>query len=354
MASFMRMTSSAKTVFKFSTLLETKRGLAQKVFTQKVSVIGVPFNKGQPKPGVSKGPQKLRDAGLIGALQSVNLNVQDVGDVVYEPIPNLPPLENYHNIAHVAACQKEVSNHVREIVSSGHMCLTIGGDHSITAGSITGSVNGLGDKLPIILWIDAHADINTMSTSPSGNAHGMPVALLLKEIAETWLPDLPAMEWLVPKLSVKDIGYIGLRDVDSGERKFLSDCGILAYSTEEVERYGVSDIVQAVLAKLDPSGSRPIHMSFDIDSLDVNEAPATGTPVRGGLTLREGLQIVEEVHRTGRMAAFDIVELNPELSDERGVQLTVEAAIEVCRSAVGFERRGWPAAGITIDKRSYN
>lgn len=337
MASFIRTTASTKTVIKFSALLETKRGLARKV-----SVIGVPFDKGQKKFGAAKSPQQLRQAGLISALQSVNLHVRDVGDLLYDPIPNLTPLKNYHNIADVAACQRELSKHVEEIVSQGHMCLTIGGDHSISVGSVTGSIKGLGDKLPIVLWVDAHADVNTIATSPSGNAHGMPVALLLKEIAGTMLPDMTAMEWLVPKLSVKDIGYIGLRDVDYGERNFLCEYGILAYSTEEVERYSVSQVVEATLAKLDPTKSRPIHLSFDIDSLDALEAPATGTPVRGGLSLREGLQIVEEVYRTGRLASFDLVEVNPDLSDEHGVKLTIDAAIEICRAAVGYTRRAWP------------
>ncbi|XP_047370943.1 arginase-2, mitochondrial-like [Vespa velutina] len=190
-----------------------------------------------------------------------------------------------------------------------------------------------------VLWVDAHADLNTNKTSGSGNVHGMPVALLTTELSDYW-PHLPGMDWQQPMLSIRNVAYIGLRSVDSYERLVIEKFGISAFGMEDVERFGIHNTISMALDRIDPEGVKSLHVSFDIDSLDPLEAPSTGTAVRGGLTLREAIHIMEEVHRTHRLNAIDLVEVNPYIGDQRDVKLTTEAAIYIIQAALGYTRRG--------------
>lgn len=167
----------------------------------------------------------------------------------------------------------------------------------------------------------------------------MPVALLTSELADYW-PYLPGMDWQEPVLSIKNVAYIGLRSIDPYERLVIEKFHITAFGMEDVERYGIHDVVAMALRKIDPDNSRSLHVSFDIDSLDPLEAPCTGTPVRGGLTLREAVQIMEEVYRTNRLNAIDLVEVNPEVGNERDNSLTLQAAMHVIQAGFGYTRRG--------------
>ena len=196
--------------------------------------------------------------------------------------------------ANVAACNQEVSKTVEKVLRDHRTCLTLGGDHSIGnliiinhsqklingqffqgIGTVDGHIKAKKENV-CILWVDAHADLNTNKTSASGNIHGMPLALLAKELADYW-PYLPGMDWQKPIVSIRNVAYIGLRSVDSYERLIIEQFGITAYGMEDVENHGVQNVVNMALEKIDPNRTRSIHLSFDIDSLDALEAPSTGT-----------------------------------------------------------------------------
>ncbi|XP_014206805.1 arginase, hepatic [Copidosoma floridanum] len=310
---------------------------------EKVGIIGVPFNKGQKKGGVELAPDVIRSAGLIQELQSLGLDVHDYGNVQYQT--SNVEVDNMMHLNHVAGCTQKLSEMVQRILLDGRNVLTIGGDHSIGIGSIDGHVKM--KKNVAILWIDAHADLNTNKTSESGNVHGMPVALLTSELADYW-PYLPGMDWQQPMLSIRNVAYIGLRSVDRYERLVIEKFGITAFGMEDVERYGIHDVIHMALTKIDPDGNKSLHVSFDIDSLDPLEAPSTGTPVRGGLSLREAVHAMEELHRTRRLNAVDLVEVNPKIGNQMSVDLTVSAAIHVIQAGFGYTRRGLKAPeGVT-------
>lgn len=302
----------------------------------KVGLIGVPFEKGQQKKGVALGPKVIRDAGLIKELEVLGLDVKDYGDIIYK-MAGTCNVNNMTHLGDVAACTKLLSEQVQKILKDDRCVLTLGGDHSVSIGTIDGHVQAMEDVA--ILWIDAHADLNTNKTSESGNVHGMPVALLTTELSDYW-PHLPGMDWQKPMLSIRNVAYIGLRSVDRYERLVIEKFGIPAFGMEDVERFGIHNTISMALDKIDPDGVKSLHVSFDIDSLDPLEAPSTGTAVRGGLSLREAIHMMEEIHRTRRLNAIDLVEVNPHIGDQRDVRLTVEAAIFIIQAALGYTRRG--------------
>ncbi|XP_014228560.1 arginase, hepatic [Trichogramma pretiosum] len=300
-----------------------------------VGIIGVPFDKGQRKGGVELAPDTLKQAGLINELTTLGLDVKDYGNVEYE-VSDVS-VDNMSQLGHVSGCTKKLSETAQRVFEDGRNVLTIGGDHSIVIGSIDAHVKA--KKNVAILWIDAHADLNTNKTSESGNVHGMPVALLTSELADYW-PYLPGMDWQQPMLSIRNVAYIGLRSVDKYERLVIEKFGITAFGMEDVERYGIHDVIHMALRRIDPDNNKSLHVSFDIDSLDPLEAPSTGTPVRGGLSLREGIHAMEELHRTQRLNAMDLVEVNPIIGDKKDVDLTISAAFHIIQAGFGYTRRG--------------
>ena len=228
------------------------------------------------------------------------------------------------------ALSKQVYDHAKE----GRFVLTLGGDHSIAIGTISGTAKAIRERLGrdmAVIWVDAHADINTPETSDSGNIHGMPVAFLTGLASDA--PDAP-FGWIKDehRVSVKKIVYIGLRDVDRGEKKILRENGIKAFSMHDIDRHGIGKVMDMALGWI--GSDTPIHLSFDIDALDPRFAPSTGTAVRGGLTLREGDFIAECVHETGSLVALDLVEVNPSL-EEAGAAETVRSGVSIVRCALG-------------------
>ncbi|XP_011686995.1 PREDICTED: arginase-1 isoform X2 [Wasmannia auropunctata] len=292
-------------------------------YSGKVGIIGVPFDKGQKKEGVACGPEAIRAARLIDELKILELDVRDYGDVLYNA-NNINDVKNMSHLGHVASCMSNLSEQIRQVLRDGRQALTIGGDHSLSIGTIDGHVKERQDVA--VIWVDAHADLNTNKTSESGNVHGMPVALLTLELADYW-PYLPGMDWQMPILSIRNVAYIGLRSIDRYERLII-------------EKFGIHDVMHMALNKIDPHNSRSLHVSFDIDALDPLEAPSTGTPVRGGLSLREAIHLMEEISRTHRLRAIDLVEVNPQIGSEHDVKMTVQAAIHIIQAALGYTRRG--------------
>ncbi|KAI5791947.1 arginase [Geopyxis carbonaria] len=317
-----------------------------------LGVIAVGFSGGQGKAGVDAAPQALIDAGLLKQLRG------DLGYTIHhdekvhsykEYIPESdPPLHvagaemPMLNPITVSNATKALSEQVYAQAKEGRLVLTLGGDHSIAVGTISGVTKAVRErtgKSPAIIWVDAHADINTPQGSGSGNIHGMPVAFLAG-LANPPEENKDVFGWLDDshKIDVKKLVYIGLRDVDKAEKKILRDNKIKAFSMHDVDKHGIGKIMERALEYV---GDSPIHLSFDVDALDPMWAPSTGTPVRGGLTLREGDFICECVHETGNLVAMDLVEVNPHLGPEDitiqglGAQETIRAGCSLVRCALG-------------------
>lgn len=292
----------------------------------------------QCKPGTDAAPMALIDSGLVSQLTSdLKYNVKYDGKV--HAYTNLLPASdpdhrNMKKPRAVSAVTQQLSSQVYSHAREGRFVLTLGGDHSIAIGTISGTAKAVRERLGremAVIWVDAHADINTPETSDSGNIHGMPVSFLTGLASDE--KDKP-FGWLESdqKISPAKLVYIGLRDVDRGEKKILRENNIKAFSMHDIDRHGIGKVMDMALGWI--GQDTPIHLSFDVDALDPMWAPSTGTPVRGGLTLREGDFIAECVHGTGSLVALDLVEVNPSL-EEHGAQETVRAGCSIVRCALG-------------------
>ncbi|KAK9875152.1 hypothetical protein WA026_005943 [Henosepilachna vigintioctopunctata] len=309
---------------------------------KKVGILGVPFSKGNGKTGAEQAPTAILEHGLLKSLTNFdanpNLDVEDFGEVKFSSKKLKRPVSDIKNYAEFIGCIERVSKRVHSIIEEGRLCITIGGDHSIAAGTVDGHARAKDGNIAI-LWIDAHADINTPKTSHTGHPHGMPLSFVVKELRDHW-SEYPEIEWRTPIVPARNIAYIGLRSVDDYERLIIDRLGITAFGMDEVDDLGIPEIMRRALKVIDPEQNRSIHLSFDIDGLDPLEAPATGTPVRGGITLREGIQIVETVYKTGRLGAFDLCEVNPQMGREEDVRKTLQAATDLIKAATGHRRSG--------------
>ncbi|KAM6273586.1 arginase-2, mitochondrial isoform 2-T2 [Porphyrio hochstetteri] len=265
--------------------------------------------------------------------------VYDFGDLNFTQVPND---ELYNNLIlyprSVGLASQVLADAVSRAVAAGHSCVTLGGDHSLALGSVSGHARQcphLG-----VIWVDAHADINTPLTTQSGNLHGQPLSFLLRELQDK-VPQLPGFSWLKPCLSASDIVYIGLRDVDPAEYYILKNYDIQYFSMRDIDRLGIQKVMERTFEQLMGRRQRPIHLSFDIDAFDPSLAPATGTPVLGGLTYREGMYITEEIHNTGMLSAVDMVEVNPLLgASQEEVNATASLAVDVIATCFGQTREG--------------
>lgn len=306
-----------------------------------LGVVAVGFSGGQCKPGVDAAPSALIESGLLTQLRdelNYNLHGHDTVHSYRDLVPKEdPPFRNMKNPKAVSSVTERLCDQVYEHAKEGRMVLTLGGDHSIAIGTIAGTAKAVRERLGreiAVIWVDAHSDINTPETSGSGNIHGMPVSFVTG-LAKEEKPEY--FGWLKSEhmLNVKKLVYIGLRDVDIGEKKILRENGIKAFSMFDIDRHGIGRVVEMALAHI--GADTPIHLSFDVDALDPMWAPSTGTPVRGGLTLREGDYICESVHLTGSLVAMDLVEVNPSLAPEieLGAHETVRAGCSLVRCALG-------------------
>lgn len=280
----------------------------------------------------------LIESGLINDLRDelkYDVKYDDTVHAYTELLPaDDPDHRNMKNPRAVSAVTQKLSSQVYEHAREGRFVLTLGGDHSIAIGTVSGTAKAIRERLGrdmAVIWVDAHADINTPETSDSGNIHGMPVAFLTGLATDE--ADKP-FGWIAEdqKISTAKLVYIGLRDVDRGEKKILRDYNIKAFSMHDIDRHGIGKVMDMALGWI--GRDTPIHLSFDVDALDPMWAPSTGTPVRGGLTLREGDFIAESVHETGNLVALDLVEVNPSLEKE-GVSETVRAGVSIVRCALG-------------------
>ncbi|WAR19038.1 ARGI1-like protein [Mya arenaria] len=308
---------------------------------RKLGVVGIPISKGQRRNGTEKGPQTLRDGGLLERLRKFGCEITDHGDVTLDCIDDDIPYGNVKNPRNIAMGSLRAADVVEKCLRTEGRCLAIGGDHSMAIGTIMGHARVQPDM--VVLWIDAHADINTPLTSDSGNMHGMPLAFVAEELAP-FVPPLPGWEGIQPCIKVEQIAWIGLRDVDPGERKIIEKFGMSAFSMHDVDNNGIKGILKKALDAVDPSGTKPIHVSFDVDAMDPTHTPSTGTPVGGGLSVREMCFIAEELALTGRLTMLDIAEVNPNIGDPKDVSHTVSSTIDVATHFFGHRRQGFVPA----------
>jgi len=296
---------------------------------ESVAVIGAPTSLGGLPLGSERGPERLRAAGLIERLRAAGLHVADLGDV---PVPDRHWRGGYRaeELAPFESVARWVAKHTWRAHAEGMLPLLIGGDHSAAIGSIAAtsqSVPGLG-----IVWLDAHPDFNTPETTPSGNIHGMVLAIA----AGRGPAPLVRLMGFAPMVHPERIVVIGARDIDAGEHKNLREAGVKVFDGDSVERRGVEATVAEAIAYLTNNGVRGVHLSVDLDVLNPDVAPGVSTPVPGGLSIDQLCLAAGTVADLARVAAMDIVELTP-AEDLRGV--TEEAAIRVAESALARSAR---------------
>ena len=288
-----------------------------------IRIIGVPIDLGQDQRGVDMGPSAIRYAGLSARLRALGRKLHDDGNL-YVPVRDSLPCESCDefrdSIQRVCQAAYDVA---AQAVECGEIPLFLGGDHSLSIGTI----GGVTDQEPVgVIWVDAHADSNTPETSPSGNVHGMPVATLLGE----GFPELVDVGRPGAKLSSKDIVMIGLRALDGGEKERLKQKGIRAYTMRDLDERGMAVVAREALDYL--GGHSRLHLSLDMDALDPDVAPGVGTPVPGGLNYREAQLLMEIIADSEKLASADIVEINPIL-DQRNH--SAEIAVELVASLFG-------------------
>ena len=312
-----------------------------------VSIIGAPMTYGQPFVGTDSSPALIREHGLVRDLDKLGWHVDDTGDIDFVTICEQQQYQsssssvqiNAKNCQKIGSGTKALSNIVESKLKLGHFPLILGGDHSIAVGSLAGILRAKPDTG--VIWVDAHADLNTPASSESGNMHGMPLAIMMKEL----VPDrrnIPGFEWLeegstgVPFLSPKSLVYVGLRDIDKAERQFIRQLGIKIFTMYDIDHLGIGRVMDLALDHLLKNNpNRPIHLSYDIDAVDPIHAPATGTAVRGGLTWREAHFVAEHVVKSGNLASAEIVEVNATLSDGQGASVTVELGHQLVNALLG-------------------
>lgn len=251
----------------------------------------------------------------------------------HDNLSDIPDPNNAKNCALVGHGSNLLANAVETKMNEGRFPLIIGGDHSIGIGSLTGILRARPNTG--VIWVDAHADLNTPDTSGSGNFHGMPLGLLMDHPDGGYdFSKLPGFEFLVdgPRISPEQLVYVGLRDVDPMERVWIRQLGIKTFTMTDVDYFGIGQVMDQALHHLK---GRPLHLSYDIDSVDPVLAPATGTKVRGGLTYREAHFVAEFVAQSGHLASAEIVEVNPNLSDKDGANETVELGLQLITSFMG-------------------
>jgi arginase len=281
-----------------------------------ITVIGAPVEEGAGQPGAGMGPRALRTAGLIAALADLGHDVEDLGDLALPAELPVPPadLANARNFPAIAGWSRLIARQTHQAMARGRLPVVIGGDHSLSMGSVSGVARHCAEtgRELFVLWLDAHADFNTPVTSPSGNMHGMPAAMLTRE------PGLDAVMGGEPHgaLDPKKLTLFGIRSIDRAERDLLRSRGIEVIDMRLIDEYGMAVLIRRVIERV-AERSGHLHVSLDVDFLDPSLAPGVGTVVPGGATYREAHLVMELLHDSGLVGSLDVVELNPFL-DERG------------------------------------
>jgi arginase len=295
-----------------------------------VRLVGVPMDLGAGRRGVDMGPSAIRIAGVAAGLRNLGFRVEDDGDVgVPAPETRDPGSPNARYLDPIWHVCNRLRLRVRRSLEAGEIPIVLGGDHSIAIGTVSGiseHFRNRGSKVGLI-WVDAHADMNTPESSPTGNIHGMPLATLVG----MGHPRLVEMGGFWPKVEPRNVCLIGIRDIDEVERRTVRKSGIHAYTMRDVDERGMRAIIQESIG-FASEGTAGFHVSFDLDGMDPRDVPGTGTPVKGGISWREANLLMEMVSDTGRMTSLEVTELNPilDVKNQSG-----EVAVDVILSAFG-------------------
>lgn len=287
-----------------------------------ISLIGVPMFFGSDKKGADFGPKKLREKNIVEVLNRNNHTVYDCGDIYVENIKDQQKYE-YHStmkyLKPIVEVNRNLSHQVYSALCSKSFPLIIGGDHSLGLGSISGVSKYY--KNIAVIWIDAHGDINTHETSPTGNVHGMPLAAAMG----LGYSDLIDLYYKGIKVKPENVFIIGARDLDDGETELIKEHNMTVYSTEDVQRIGVKEMMEVIYSKLKDNEIDAVHLSFDIDCIDPEFVPGTGTPVRHGMNVIEAKYILKYLMETQLVKSMDFVELNPKLDqDDKTADLCID------------------------------
>jgi arginase len=293
---------------------------------REVAVIGAPLDLGAGRRGVDMGPSAIRYAGLEHQLaDKLGVRVSDAGNVI-SPVVETTDMgdEQARYLSQILDLCDRLSALVAEAAGRGALPLVLGGDHSVALGSLVGmaKVRGAGG----VVWIDAHGDLNTPATSPSGNVHGMVLAAALGRGGDPFRRD----GWPLPAVEAGKLSLVGVRSLDDGERALLRELDAKVFTMSEVDRIGVEPCMREAIAHA--AGGAFLHVSLDMDVVDPDYAPGVGTPVRGGLSYREAHLAMETVAESGLIDSMDVVEVNPILDRENA---TGQLAVELVASALG-------------------
>jgi arginase len=292
---------------------------------RRVAIIGAELDLGAGRRGVDMGPSAIRYAGLGERLAALGIPSQDWGNV-HTPIPETTETGSHDArfLSQIREICERIAEQVRSAAESGLTPLVLGGDHSVALGTIGGlaSLHGPGGAL----WFDAHGDLNTPATTPSGNVHGMPLAAALGRAGAGFESD----RWPLPALDAEHVALIGVRSLDPGEREIVKNAGIAVYTISHIDRRGVEPILREALERV--SAAPFVHVSVDLDLVDPDVAPGVGSPVRGGVSYREGHLMMELVAESGQLSSLELVEVNPILDHENE---TARLAVDLAASALG-------------------
>ncbi len=296
----------------------------------RIRILGVPLDLGQERRGVDMGPSAVRAAGLNAGLRGLGHEVEDAGNVHVK----IPEMQHFGDqrakyLNEIAETCQESAHRIYQTLEAGLFPLSLGGDHSMAVGTQAGTAKFYRDRNQALgcLWIDAHADMNTPETSPSGNVHGMPFASTLGFGPEK----LARIFGYSPKFEPRCCALIGARNLDERERRVVKDSKVNVFTMRQIDECGMREVMQRSIA-LSSDGTAGFVVSFDMDVVDPSEAPGVGTPVRGGITFREAHLVMEMIADSKKMVALEIVEINPILDTENK---TAILAVGLATSALG-------------------
>ena len=298
--------------------------------SETVAVIGAPLDLGAGRRGVDMGPSAVRVASLGSRLAELGYRVEDLGNVAVEQQESSPVgPANARYLPQIARVCARLARIVGRVCAQKKFPVVLGGDHSVAVGTVSGVSHYFRKKKQRIglIWIDAHPDINTPETSPSGNVHGMPLACCVG----IGPPELSNLYGYAPKVEPRNVVLVGVRNVDSLERGHITRTGVTAFTMRDIDERGMRAVMEQAL-RVASEGTHGFHVSLDLDSVDPREAPGVGTPVAGGITYREAHLALEMVCDSGRMVSLEAVEVNPVIDVQNR---TAILAVELILSALG-------------------
>lgn len=300
------------------------------ILDRRVSLVGAPLGLGAAHPGTSLGPIGLRMAGLAQRVRALGLEFEDTGDVPVETPKDPRPIDpRARYLDEIAAHCRLLAERVEGLLERGRFPLVVGGDHAIACGTVAGVSRfheRAGGRIGLI-WFDAHGDMNTPATSPSGNVHGMPLACILGQGPAA----LAELAGVVPMVQPRNAVLVGVHELDTHEKELIRSSGMRIYTMREIDRMGMQRVMEEAI-EVACDGTVGFHLSFDVDGCDPSVAPGTGTVVPGGTDFRESHVVMENVAGTGRLLSLEVTEVNPIL-DVRN--MTSEFAVGLIQSALG-------------------